>query len=100
MKKRFFAALSILGLTMGALPAQTPAPVLIQAVTPAPAAPAALAAQTAAAAASAEGQNPLPLLQEMKAANAETIKKQQAALETLDLLQKAADEIKIFSKRG
>jgi hypothetical protein len=36
----------------------------------------------------------------MKATNAATIKKQQATLEMLDELQKAADELKIFSKRG
>jgi hypothetical protein len=36
----------------------------------------------------------------MQATNAATIKKQEAALATLDELQKAAEEIKIFSKRG
>ena len=40
------------------------------------------------------------LLQEMKAANAEVLKKQEAALQQLDELAKAADEIKIFSKRS
>ena len=39
-------------------------------------------------------------LQAMEAANAETIKKQEMALQTLDALQKSAEEIKIFSKRG
>ena len=36
----------------------------------------------------------------MQAVNDATIKKQEAALATLDELQKAAEEIKIFSKRG
>jgi cell shape-determining protein MreC len=42
----------------------------------------------------------IKLLQELKAANEETVKKQQAALEQLDELQKAAEQIKIFTKRG
>jgi hypothetical protein len=45
-------------------------------------------------------QEAIKLLQGMKAANEETLRKQQATLETLDELQKAADQIKIFSKRG
>ena len=40
------------------------------------------------------------MLQEIKAANEEMLKKQEAALQQLDELQKAADEIKVFSKRG
>ena len=39
-------------------------------------------------------------LREIKAANEQILKKQQATLEALDELQKAADQIKIFSKRG
>lgn len=42
----------------------------------------------------------LKLLQELKAANAEVLKKQEAALQQLEELQKAADEIKIYSKRS
>jgi hypothetical protein len=45
-------------------------------------------------------QEAIKLLQGMKAANEEMLRKQQAALEALDELQKAADQIKIFSKRG
>jgi uroporphyrinogen-III decarboxylase len=41
----------------------------------------------------------LKLLQEMKAANEEILKKQKAVLQQLDELQKGADQIKIFSKR-
>jgi hypothetical protein len=40
------------------------------------------------------------LLQELKTKNEETLKKQQAALEALDQLQKDADQIRIFTKRG
>jgi len=38
-------------------------------------------------------------LEEVKAANAETIKKQEAMLQQLDELQKAAAQLKIFSHR-
>ena len=36
----------------------------------------------------------------MQATNAATIEKQEAALAALDELEKAANELKIFSKRG
>jgi cell division septation protein DedD len=78
-------------------PAQSPAPVVVQAATPAPPKPATAPANSGAA---ADAKPMLQLLQEMQATNAATLKKQQAALETLDALQKAAEEIKIFSKRG
>lgn len=42
----------------------------------------------------------IKLLQELKAANEEMLKKQEAALQQLEELQKAADEVKIFSKRS
>jgi hypothetical protein len=42
----------------------------------------------------------IKLLQEMKATNAETLKKQEALLQQLDDLQKAAEQMKAFSKRG
>jgi hypothetical protein len=45
-------------------------------------------------------QATLKSLRDTKAANEEILKKQQATLEALDELQKAADQIKIFSKRG
>ncbi len=40
------------------------------------------------------------MLQQMKETNAETLKKQEAALQQLDEIQKAAEQLKIFSKRG
>lgn len=78
------------------LPAQSPMPVVVQAATPgvtpsrAPAAPDnASSAQTA-----------LKMLQEMKAANEETLRKQAAMLQQLDEMEKTAEQIKIYSKRG
>ncbi|MEO5718166.1 MAG: hypothetical protein ABIR29_06300 [Chthoniobacterales bacterium] len=76
---------------------QTPAPIIIQAATPAPAA---VSRPVAAAVPESSTQSNLQVLQEMQATNAATIRKQEAALATLDELQKAAEELKIFSKRG
>ncbi|HEY2124812.1 MAG TPA: hypothetical protein VGG94_05040 [Chthoniobacterales bacterium] len=42
----------------------------------------------------------LKALQQTKAVNDETLKKQEALLEQLDELQKAAEQMKIFAKRG
>jgi phosphopantothenoylcysteine synthetase/decarboxylase len=39
-------------------------------------------------------------LEEMKAANEEMLKKQQTVLEALDQLQKEADQLRIYAKRG
>jgi hypothetical protein len=39
-------------------------------------------------------------LQELKAQNQEILKDQQAALETLEQLEKDAEQLRIFSKRG
>lgn len=77
------------------LRAQAPTPVVVQAASQ-PAAPAAQPAAQAPAVASGT----LQLLNAMKAANAETLKKQEATLLQLDELQKAADQIKIYTKRG
>jgi hypothetical protein len=77
------------------LTAQTPAPAVIQAAAPAAASvvqPAALVAPSS--------QGALQLLNAIKAANVETLKKQEATLQQLDELQKAADQIKVFTKRG
>jgi hypothetical protein len=74
---------------------QTSVAVTIQAATPAPA----IVAKPAAVP-ETDLKATLQLLLDMEATNAATIKKQEAALATLDELQKAADELKIFSKRG
>ena len=96
--KLFFIVLAVVvELFVAGLRAESPAPVIIQAQTGATAAaPAPALSQTG----SNSTQLAIKLLEEMKSANDETLKKQQAALETLDELQKAAEQIKIFSKRG
>jgi len=81
-----------------AAPAQSPAPVVIPALSPA--AIVSPTPKTAPAADSVSLPLTIKMLQEIKAANEEMLKKQEAALQQLDELQKAADEIKVFSKRG
>jgi Skp family chaperone for outer membrane proteins len=90
---RSLALLLLTVIFLASAVAQTP-------VVPAAAPVVAPVAQAAPAAASASSQAALQLLQAMKAANEETLKKQEATLQQLDELQKAADQIKIFGKRG
>ena len=84
-----------LTLAVNAIRAQTPGPVVVQS-----AAPAVAPAPQPAPAAAAASDGTLQLLNAMKAANADTLKKQEATLQQLDELQKAAEQIKIFTKRG
>jgi len=88
-----FAAMSIF-----VAKAQSPAPVVV----PALSSPAIVSPTPKAAPAVDSDSLPLAIkmLQEMKTANEEMLKKQEATLQQLDELQKAADEVKIFSKRG
>jgi hypothetical protein len=99
MKTYLFLGLVLLDLTIATVRPQAPAPIVIQAANAPPAAPASRA-QAAPAASSSDPRAVVQLLQEMETTNAETLKKQEAALAALDELQKAAEEIKIFSKRG
>lgn len=99
MSKSFFFCVLALGLlAIGLVHAQAPAQVIIQAETPAPAN--AVTRAPASSASATDSITMVQLLQDMQATNAETIKKQEAALEALDELQRAADQLKIFSKRG
>ena len=100
MRIRSIFALAGAAFISGSALAQSPTPVVVQAVqAPLPAnvpsgAPVrAVEANPAAAAA-------FKTLQEMKAANEELLRKQAATLQKLDELEKAAEQIKIFSKRG
>ena len=80
----------------GMLPAQSPMPVIVPAATPA------VTSSQAPAAPDNSGslQGALKMLQEMKAANEETLRKQAVTLEQLDELEKAADQLRVYSKRG
>lgn len=98
MKKiLFFATLTISVFTLGAVEAQSP--VVVQPANSVPAnVPA--TAPVAASAAASDLKAILADLQVMQTQNEATIKKQEAALATLDELQKAVEELKVFSKRG
>ena len=78
------------------LPAQSPIPVIVPAATPA------VTSSLAPAIPENSGsiQAALKMLQEMKAANEETLRKQAATLQQLDELEKAAEQIRVYSKRG
>ena len=79
------------------LQAQSPMPVIVPAMTPAiKSAPAAPAPSEK----SVSLQVALKMLQEIKATNEETLRKQTATLEQLDELEKAADAIRLLSKRS
>ena len=77
--------------------AQSQTPVVIQALTPAQqAAPRAVAAAPAVD----TSTSVVKALQDMKAANKQILQKQAAALQQLEEMEKAAEQIKIYSKRG
>lgn len=93
--RRTLLLFSLVAFLFGALDAQTPM-VVVPAATPAPATR--LATPTPPP--SDSNATLLQLLQQMKSTNEETLKKQRAVLEQLDELQKAAEQMKAFSKRG
>ncbi len=87
-----FAAISVF-----AAKAQSPAPIVVQAAS----AETVSSTTSPPVAQDSEAlQAALKSLQEIKTANEETLKKQEATLQQLDELQKAADQVKIFGKRG
>jgi hypothetical protein len=97
MKSFILIAFALASLTNLGIQAQSPPDTIVQA-----ASPSAVAQKPAAAAnsGSADARPTMQILLEMKTVNAATIKKQAETLRTLDDLQKAAEELKIFSKRG
>ena len=98
MRKFFFlSALALCVLTLRAIDGQSGAPVIVQAVTPVSAG---IAPPKAVAVSVSDSKDAMLLLRQMQADNAAMLKKQEAALLTLDALEKAADEIKIYTKRG
>ena len=97
MRTSLLGTLLLSLLAVSSIVAQTPAPIILQAATPAPAG---LKPAVPTSPAADDAKSLMQLLQAMQATNVETIKKQEAALETLDGMQKAAEEMKIFSKRG
>ena len=76
---------------------QAPSPMTV--IVPA-ANPATVVKTTAAENASGSPQSVMKALQAMKSANEEILKQQAATLQKLDEIEKAAQEIRIFSKRN
>ena len=77
--------------------AQSPTPVVVQAIVPGTAAGTAPAPSVASPATT---ELALKTLLEMKAANDEILRKQAATLLQLAEMEKAAEQIKIYTKRG
>lgn len=95
MNRKLLATFAVIAtLALNSAHAQTPTPIAVKAEKET--APVSVATSTK----SDSMQAAMKSLQEMKAANEQILKKQQATLAALDELQKAADQIKIFSKRG
>jgi hypothetical protein len=84
-------------LVCAAASAQSPTPIIVQAAS-------ATAAKSTTSASAAADVHSIPdaikLLEQIKAANDEVLAKQKAALERLEELQDAADQLRIFAKRG
>jgi hypothetical protein len=76
--------------------AQSPMPVVVPAMTPATT----LQSPVTAAVTTTAMQTTLKALQAMKTANDEILKQQAATLLKLDEIEKAAQEIRIYTKRG
>ena len=85
-------------IAFAAVNAQSPAPIVVQ-----PANQPATSTSSKAGATTADVQSipgAIKLLEQVKAGNAEVLAKQKAALQRLDELQEAADQLRIFAKRG
>ena len=96
--KAIFVSLAV-AFAFGSVRAQSPAPIVVQAASPVTPTSTTVA-PTAVVPDSASIQAAIKLLEEMKAKNDETLKKQEATLQQLDELQQAAEQLRIYSKRG
>jgi hypothetical protein len=95
MRALIFSVLAVVSLVEMSN-AQSPMPVVVPAMTPATTAKTAAAPSTTAN----STQAMLKALQAMKAANEEILKQQAATLLKLDEIEKAAQEIRIYTKRS
>lgn len=98
-------ALAVLGLALlffveQAVAQQPTPPLMVVQAANAPAAPTVSRTAPAPDKSSPSLQAAIKALQQAKAANDETLKRQEAMLQQLDELQKAAEQLKVFSKRG
>jgi mRNA-degrading endonuclease toxin of MazEF toxin-antitoxin module len=101
MRAKILLALSALTISWGAINAQSSAPVVVPATdTVTTTSPTSVAANGAAEQDASSKAATMQMLQQLKAANAEILKRQTATLQQLDEIEKAAQELKIFSSRG
>jgi hypothetical protein len=87
-------------LMLGIASAQSPAPIVVQAANSTATATSPSSKPPTAAIDVHSVPEAINLLEKIKAANDEVLAKQKAALEKLDELQDATDQLRIFSKRG
>jgi hypothetical protein len=96
--------LCFLFIALASLKAQSPAPIIVQPANSSVGATGTTSTSSKAMAAPSADAQSIPgaikLLEQIKAGNAEVLAKQKAALEKLDELQDAADQLRIFAKRG
>ena len=98
MREKLFFSFSFLFAVI-AINAQSPTPIIVQAAN----APTVTSTSSKTAAAVTDAQSipaAIKQLEQIKAANDEVLAKQKAALQRLDELQDAADQLRIFAKRG
>jgi len=98
MRAKIISIVAVLLIT-GGVKAQSPAPIVVQA-----ASGTTVTSTSSKAVTTAPDVHSIPdaikLLEQIKAANDEVLAKQKAALERLNELQDAADQLRIFAKRG
>ena len=103
MSPRILCISILTAMSIFAAEAQSPMPIIVPAMSPANAAVGSEPDKRKPQSAVQEPESfqaAIKMLQEAKAANDEMLKRQEATLQQLDELQKAADQLKIFSKRG
>jgi hypothetical protein len=91
---KIFCLIAIFAL--GAVKAQSPTPIIVQAASAIPV----KSNSSAPVATVSSVPDAIKRLEQVKAANDEVLAKQKAALERLDELQEAADQLRIYAKRG
>lgn len=96
MKRLHYLSLVSLALGASLVSAQSPMPIVVPAATAVNVIPKA----TAVVPNDTTSAELLKTLQEMKAANDETLQKQAATLSQLEEIEKNADQLRIFSKRS
>jgi hypothetical protein len=100
-RRLLFLLLAAFSISLGTkAKAQSPTPIIVQAATSTAAATSTSVKATAPMADNQSISAAIELLEKIKAANEEVLAKQKAALEKLDELHDAAEQLQIFAKRG